>query len=152
MKSIKDSLYPISKQSLGKRNMGLNLLASAKRPKSYQRNAPLTIPHKDCLDADGYYAALGTFCYEEWMQFETVTCNFINWSEECAKVYDLIINPLDYVDYWLLATKAQRMTKGSNFSHGVAAGASVGALISLTAFLTLKKCFKKDTSDEFIRV
>ena len=156
MRSIKDSLYPVSKKSLGKRNMGLNLLASAKRPSGHQRNALLTIPHESCLNAEGYYDVEGSFCYNEWMQFETVECNFINWDDECADVYDLIINPMDYDDedddYGLLATRGQRQAKGSNFGYGVAAGASVGAILGLAAFLAHKKCCKKDTSDEFIRV
>ena len=97
MISIKNS-HPVNKQSIGKRNMGMNLLASTKRPTSHQRNSLITIPSESCLNSEGYYSAEGTPCYEEWMWFETIECNFTNWSEECEAVYDLIVNPLDYDD------------------------------------------------------
>ena len=70
MKLIKD-YHPVSEQSVGKWKMGMNLIASAKKPSSHQRHILFHIPADGCLDFDGW-AMRGTneFCYEEWKSYD----------------------------------------------------------------------------------
>ena len=108
------------------------------------------------MSLEGYYSAEGTFCFEEWMRFETEDCSYEKWDEECAAVFDSITNPLQYDDDELalmLATLGKAERRNSNFGAEMATGVVVGAVLGLTALLALSKynSSKNYLSDEFIR-
>ena len=137
--------------------MGMNLIASTKRPIGHQKNTLIHIPKASCYDLDSYNNRETNGCYAEWIDFEE-NCTDDNMTDlDCWTILNDVFNPEfdpsppdDPNDFLLLAAKGQSEVEDSSFGYGIAAGVSIGAVLGLTALFAMEKC-KKLTSDDFIR-